>query len=193
MSMRTIANVVNRLSRIPVVMLVIAGLLLSSCAAVQAPAVPGNFLPPVDMAIVSVQVKTVAYGIGQCLKDAAGTQILVNGEQIVFAWGYEWGSVGLFGIDLKNKSLMDLMAIAKQGGGLTNAKTAGDLVRWMQANGWTAVSGAALAESMKTSLLAFLEGIASSPLLALYMILPVDSEGNYDPNQLPGLAPSIDS
>jgi hypothetical protein len=179
-------TLINRASRFPIVMLLVLGMLLQGCAAAT---VPVNYAPPVDMQMMSVQATTVAYGIASCLADKGGTQILVNGEQIVFAWGYEWGTIGMFGIDLKNKTLVDMMAIVMRGGGLTNAKTAGDLLKWMQANGWQTVSGAALGEAMKTTILASLEAIVSAPFLALYLVLPVGEDGSFDLEQLPGLVP----
>lgn len=179
-------NALDRLARWPVVVLVVVGLLMQGCTAGT---VPGNYAPPVDMSVLSVQASTVAYGIAQCLKDAAGTQILVNGQQILFTWGYEYQVIGMFGIDLTSKTALDMRQVISQGGGMVNAKSASDLLNWMKANGWEVVTGAAVADAAKVGLLVAMERFASAPFLALYMILPVDAEGSFDLDQLPGLNP----
>lgn len=165
----------GRWSRVPVLIVLMVNVFLMGCFG--AATVPNNYMPPVDMQAVSVQVGTVLYGVQQCLLDKPGTQILIKDMQVLFVWGYEYGVTGLFGIDLANKTTLNVAELLKQGGQMVNGRTSTDLVNWMKANGWTVSSGAGLSAALATAIEAAMVRIASSPLIVLYAIFPVGLDG----------------
>lgn len=166
---------INRLSKIPVLVVLVLNLFLVACFG--ASTMPVNYMPPVDMQAVSVQVGTVLYGVQQCLLDKPGTQILIKDMQVLFVWGYEYGVTGLFGVDLANKTTLNVAELLKQGGQMVNGRTSADLVNWMKANGWTVSSGAGLSAALASAIEAAMVRIAASPLIVLYAIFPVGMDG----------------
>lgn len=169
---------INRLSKIPVLVVLVLNLFLVACFG--ASTMPVNYMPPVDMQAVSVQVGTVLYGVQQCLLDKPGTQILIKDMQVLFVWGYEYGVTGMFGVDLANKTTLNVAELLKQGGQMVNGRTSADLVNWMKANGWTVSSGAGLSAALASAIEAAMIRIGSSPLLGLYIVLPLGEDGTFD-------------
>ena len=165
----------GRWSRMPILVVMVTNLFLVGCFG--AATVPTNYMPPPDMQAVSVQVGTVSYGIQQCLADKAGTTILVKDMQVLFFWGYEYGVTGMFGLDLANRTTLNVAELVKQGGQMVNGRTASDLIQWMKANGWTATTGAGLSAAVASAIEAALVQIASSPMLVLYAVFPVGMDG----------------
>jgi len=166
---------INRLSKIPVLVVLVLNLFLVACFG--ASTMPVNYMPPVDMQAVSVQAGTVLYGVQQCLLDKPGTTILVKDMQVLFTWSYEYGVTGMFGIDLANRTTLNVAELLKQGGQMVNGKTSADLINWMKANGWTVSSGAGLSAALASAIEAAMIRIASSPLIVLYAIFPVGLDG----------------
>ena len=166
----------------PILLMLVLSLVLSGCAAVSLPQGTDSL---VKYAVYSVGPGSVSYGISQAMADKVGTYILTDPTKTkyFFIWCQEGIGMAMFALDTEGKSAMDVAKILGRGGQITNSETVVTLKNWMIQNGWKIISGAELTAAMKISLTAAIDMI-TSPMIALYMVVPMNWDGSSLPFQL---------
>lgn len=164
----------------PVILMLVLSFILSSCAAVNLPTGAESVL---TYTIYSIGQGTVAYGINQALSDKVGTEVLIKDSMLLFTWAQEGVGTAMFGINMADKKPIDVFKAINDGGQILSFRSASDLKTWMLNNGWKVITGAEIGAAMKATLLSAIE-IATSPLLALYMVVPSDWDGSSLPDPL---------